>query len=252
MRYGTLQRSGDGAPGWASRHKVGDSVVRVGAGTAEPVRQGAAGRGRAWQGAVGSGSDRKRQWRMAATGSGAGLDDPDELFDLIDRDDHVIGTVRRGDAHRDRALVHRSVQVLVFNSAGQLLLQRRSRTKDLFPGYYCASASGHVARGDAYAATAEREVAEELGADLRLTYFGKTLVASAYETEMTALFLARGDGPFRFHPIETDGGEFLRLEEVDRARASGALPMTPALLAALDALHDATRTQTLDSLLATL
>src|SRR5215472_10012917 len=115
-------------------------------------------------------------------------DDPDELFDLIDATDHVIGQVRRAEAHRNPALLHRSVQVLVFDASNRLLLQRRSATKDLFPGYFCASASGHVASGDDYAATAAREVTEELGIHPRLTYLAKAIVRSEYETELTALF----------------------------------------------------------------
>src|SRR6185312_17340618 len=89
------------------------------------------------------------------------LDDPDELFDLVDEGDRVVGQVRRGEAHRNPAFIHRSVQILVLASDGRLLLQRRSAKKDLFPGYYCASASGHVASGDDYLTTAERELAEE-------------------------------------------------------------------------------------------
>lgn len=189
---------------------------------------------------------------VKAEQAGHSADDPDEMFDLIDHDDRVIGTVRRGDAHRDPHLLHRSVQVLVFDSGGRLLLQRRSQCKDLFPGYFCASASGHVASGDEYEPTAEREVAEELGAHLRLTYLGKSLVYSDYETEMTGLFVARGNGPFHFHPLETDGGMFLPLAEVLQARTDQSLPMTPALRVALDALDTVIRAHSLDSLLAAL
>lgn len=179
-------------------------------------------------------------------------DNPDELFDLVDADDRVIGRVRRGDAHRDPRLLHRSVQVLVFHTDGRLLLQRRSHTKDLFPGYYCASASGHVIAGDDYATTAAREIAEELGVSPDLTYIGKTVVPSAYETEITALFIARCDGPFAFDVRETDGGTFYTLERIRAERGSGDLAMTPALLAALDALDALAQANRLDSLLATL
>ncbi len=164
--------------------------------------------------------------------SGAPADNPDELFDLVDMSDQVIGTVRRGNAHRDPALIHRSVQVLVLDGAGRMLLQLRSARKDLFPGYYCASASGHVMAGETYDATASREIVEELGVAPPLRGFGVTLVRSAYETEMTALYVARHDGPFQFHPTETDGGRFFTLEELRATREW--LPMTPALLAALD------------------
>ncbi|MGH2516292.1 MAG: NUDIX hydrolase [Ktedonobacterales bacterium] len=179
-------------------------------------------------------------------------DDPTEVFDLIDARDCVIGRVLRGEAHRNPALLHRSVQVLVFGTDGRLLLQRRSATKDLFPGYYCASASGHVAAGESYDSTAKREVHEELGVTLRLTYLGKRLVTSQTETEMTALYGGRSDGPFAFHPTETAGGIFLSLHDVRTARAEASLPMTPALLCALDVLDELQPAGALDSLLASL
>jgi 16S rRNA (adenine1518-N6/adenine1519-N6)-dimethyltransferase len=161
-------------------------------------------------------------------------DDPDEVFDLVDLDDRVIGDVRRGDAHRDPSLIHRSVQVVVFTSDRRVLLQRRAATKDLFPGYLCASASGHVRAGDDYDQTAQRELIEELGVDPALVYLDKTLVRSEMETEITALFLARWDGPFTFSPTETDGGVFLALDSALALRSDPKARITPALHAALD------------------
>lgn len=163
-------------------------------------------------------------------------DDPDELFDLVDVQDRVIGQVRRGEAHRNPALVHRSVQILVFGSDGRLLLQRRSQAKDLFPGWYCASASGHVMSGEDYATTARREIAEELGVSPSLRYVGKALVRSQPETELTALFVARCDGPFAFSTAETAGGAFFTLGELRAHRRDGSLPLTPAAEVALDEL----------------
>ncbi|HLY31956.1 MAG TPA: NUDIX domain-containing protein, partial [Ktedonobacterales bacterium] len=107
-------------------------------------------------------------------------------------------------------------------------------TKDLFPGYYCASASGHVSSGDDYATTATREIVEELGVAPVLRCIGKTPVRSPLETEMTAVFVAQSDGPFQFNPVETQGGIFLSLLDLLAKRADGTLPMTPAFLAALD------------------
>ncbi len=161
-------------------------------------------------------------------------DNPDELFDLVDEQDNVIGQVRRGDAHANPALLHRSVQTLVFDGAGRVLLQLRSARKDLFPHYYCASASGHVLAGEDYESTAARELHEELGVSVPLIYVGKALARSEFESEMTALFLARCDGPFQFDPVETDGGEFFPWGDALAARDH--LPMTPSLLIALEQL----------------
>lgn len=179
-------------------------------------------------------------------------DDPDELFDRVDAADHVIGRVRRGEAHRNPELIHRSVQILVFASDGRVLLQRRSAAKDLFPGFYCASASGHVASGEDYTATARRELREELGIAPALAYLGKETVLSAEETEITALFAARSDGPFTFHPTETAGGQLFTLDALRAARQRDTLPLTPAARAALAALDRIDRSGMLSGLLAML
>lgn len=189
---------------------------------------------------------------MQSERSSISSDNPDEIFDLIDADDRVVGRVRRGDAHRNPSLLHRSVQVLLFRSDAQLLLQHRSESKDLFPGYYSASASGHVDSGEDYATAASREMREELGVSLPLTYLGKRLVRSNMETEMTALFIARSDGPFHFHPTETQGGQFFSMEQVRADQATGTLPMTPALLAALAEIEELTQASPLATLLTAL
>jgi isopentenyldiphosphate isomerase len=161
-------------------------------------------------------------------------DDPNEVFDLVDLDDRVIGRVRRGDAHRDPCLVHRSVQIVIFTSDERILLQRRAATKDLFPGHLCASASGHVMGSDGYEETAHRELIEELGVDPAILYLDKALVRSEMETEFTALFLARCDGPFAFSPTETAGGVFLAMDDALALRSDLEARITPALLVALD------------------
>jgi isopentenyl-diphosphate Delta-isomerase len=172
--------------------------------------------------------------RTTAGSDDASTDDPDEVFDLVDAGDRVVGRVRRGDAHGDSALIHRSVQILVFASDGRLLLQRRSASKDLFPSYYCASASGHVASGEDYLTTARREIVEELGISPELTFASKMLVHSPLETEMTAIYLAQSDGPYHFHPTETAGGMLGSWDEIWRGRQVGSLLVTSALTAALE------------------
>lgn len=179
-------------------------------------------------------------------------DDPDELFDLVDLDDQVIGRVRRGDAHRDPRLIHRSVQIMIFTSDERILLQRRAATKDLFPGYLCASASGHVMAGDGYAETARRELIEELGVHPAILYLSKTLVRSEMETEITALFLARCDGPFSFSPTETEGGVFLALDDALALRSDPEARITPALHVALDEIARSAKDERLRMALETL
>ena len=81
-------------------------------------------------------------------------------------EDRVIRQERRSVVHA-QGLLHRAVHIFVFNSRGQLLVQRRSASKDEFPLTYTSSASGHVGAGETYDACAPRELTEEIGLDRR-------------------------------------------------------------------------------------
>ena len=87
---------------------------------------------------------------------------PEEIFDVVDSTDQVIGKAPRSQVHSIH-LLHRAVHVLLFDSSGALVVQKRSATKDTYPGCYDSSASGHLNAGEDYDAAAARETQEELG-----------------------------------------------------------------------------------------
>lgn len=86
----------------------------------------------------------------------------DELFDVVDDDDRVIGQAPRAQVHA-RGLKHRAVHVFALDKAGNVLLQKRSHLKDTCPGLWDSSAAGHLDVGESYEAAVVRELAEELG-----------------------------------------------------------------------------------------
>ena len=90
------------------------------------------------------------------------MSDQMEMYDVVDSLDRVIGTATRREIHQ-KGLLHRSVHILVFNSKGELYLQKRSLNKDENPGYWDTSAAGHVNAGEDYMTSAHRELEEELG-----------------------------------------------------------------------------------------
>lgn len=116
-------------------------------------------------------------------------DPQNERFDIVDENDTVIGQALRHNVHRNKSLVHRSITVLVFIN-GKLLLQKRSQTKDTYPGFWTSSCSGHVLSGDSYEETAKRELTEELGIKLKysLTFLGKDIIRYPRETEMMTTY----------------------------------------------------------------
>jgi isopentenyl-diphosphate delta-isomerase len=87
----------------------------------------------------------------------------DEIFVVYDKSTQKkIGEKRRGDVHRDGDL-HCSVSILLFNNQGQLLMQRRSSTKDICPGMWDISCAEHLKPGETYLDAARRGLSEELG-----------------------------------------------------------------------------------------
>ena len=90
-----------------------------------------------------------------------------EQFPVVDEKDEVRGHAARSEVHGNN-LRHRAVHILIFNRAGELYLQRRSRWKDRHPLKWDSSAAGHVVAGESYDETARRELKEELGLDVPL------------------------------------------------------------------------------------
>ena len=80
-----------------------------------------------------------------------------EIFDVVNGRDEVIGRQLRSEVHR-LGLKHRATHVLVFNSRSEVFLQKRSMKKDRQPGVWDSSVSGHVDSGEDYDACAVREL----------------------------------------------------------------------------------------------
>ena len=86
----------------------------------------------------------------------------DEIVQIVDRQNRETGRAPRQEM-RARGLPHRAAYILVFNRRGELFVQKRTPTKDIYPGYYDVAAGGVVLAGESYAEAAARELEEELG-----------------------------------------------------------------------------------------
>jgi len=142
---------------------------------------------------------------------------PPEIFDVVNDCDEVIGRARRDEVHR-RGLMHRATHVLVFNSRGQLFLQKRSLKKDRQPGLWDSSASGHVDSGEDYDACAVRELREELGLELSARLERLFKLAASPETDQEHLWVYRcqAEGPFELNAEEIERGGWFTAEELTK------------------------------------
>lgn len=137
-----------------------------------------------------------------------------ELFDVVDENDQVLRSATRGEVHGND-LHHRSVHVLIFNAAGELLLQRRSAWKDREPLKWDSSAAGHLDAGEDYARAADRETEEELGIRVNLERIGKISASPLTGYEFVEVFTGRHEGPFVMPPAEVETSDFFPTSVID-------------------------------------
>lgn len=145
----------------------------------------------------------------------------DELFDVVDERDRVIGQAARREVHA-RGLRHRAVHVFVVNRAGEVFLHQRSLTKDTFPGLWNSSCAGHVGAGDDYDETVLRELEEELGCGVGAPRLQKTperlfKIEARPETgeEFVWVYRAEAEGPFALNPAEIQRGAWFARAAID-------------------------------------
>lgn len=90
-------------------------------------------------------------------------DNPEELVPMVDEDGNIIRSITRGEAHSGSRLLHPVVHLHLFNSKGELYLQKRPMWKDIQPGKWDTAVGGHVDFGEGVFQALQREVREEIG-----------------------------------------------------------------------------------------
>ena len=122
-------------------------------------------------------------------------DNSEEVFPVVDSAGKVVGRATRGECHGGSMLLHPVVHLHVFNSRGELYLQKRPLWKDIQPGRWDTAVGGHVDYGETIAEALRREVREELG-------------ITEFTPEAVAVY-----GPVR-PSGELDGGRFWSPQEI--------------------------------------
>jgi isopentenyldiphosphate isomerase len=153
-----------------------------------------------------------------------------ELLDVVDENDVVVAVKSRGEIHAS-GLMHRAVHILLFNSRGELFLQKRSMSKDEQPGKWDSSAAGHVDSGEQYLACAEREIAEELGIVVEgpLQALFKLPATPRTGNEHCMVYRYCHDGPMQLDSDEIDDGAWIDAAAMDRRVADDDPELTDAI-----------------------
>lgn len=151
---------------------------------------------------------------------------------LVDEADNETGFLSKADCHDGDGVLHRAFSLFLFNDRGQLLLQRRSDTKRLWPGYWSNSICSHPRRGETMAVATRRRLRDELNIEAELEFVYKFVYqadfgAAGAENELCHVYLGRA--PAEIHPNEheIEAVRFVSSAELEREIVERPDSLTP-------------------------
>ncbi len=142
----------------------------------------------------------------------------DEILDVVDGHDQVIGTVNRKDYNQflqDDSGFIRAAELFIINSQGQLWVPVRTAHKTIAPNGYDYSAAGHIESGEDYLETIVRETREEINLDIKpndIEFVAK--LKSLSIKYIRCIYLLRTDKTPEYNPDDFASAEWLTPAEL--------------------------------------
>lgn len=152
---------------------------------------------------------------------------------LVNSDDEAVGTMSKWDCHQDDGILHRAFSVFLFNSKGEVLLQKRSEQKFLWPMYWSNACCSHPRDGESADEAAVRRLKQELGADCELTYLYKFEYQARFkdvgsENELCWVWVGFVEAEdIQANPNEIAEWRFFSKDELDHELATNPDAYTP-------------------------
>lgn len=144
------------------------------------------------------------------------LDEKLELLEVYDKSGKKIGVASRKATH-SLHLIDKVAHVFVFNSKGELFLQKRTMTKDVYPGFYAPSASGHFALNDSPQQAGLRELEEEIGIKAeKVTPIGSFKCFTPIMNEFVYVFMYVTSDEIKINQEEVSEAKFYSLKELKK------------------------------------
>jgi len=145
----------------------------------------------------------------------------DEKLIVVDDQDNILDYKTKAECHRGNGILHRAFSLFIFNSSGELLLQKRSDQKLLWPHFWSNSCCSHPRKGESYEEAIYRRLKEELGIYTPLHYMYKFVYQVAYkdigsEYELCSVYIGKSDENVVINQNEIAEWKFIQAETLDK------------------------------------
>lgn len=158
---------------------------------------------------------------------------PEELLILVNEHDQILGYDSKETCHVGEGKLHRAFSLFLFNDRGQLLLQKRSAQKALWPLFWSNSVCSHPRQGEGYEEAILRRVKEELGFETSLQYLFKFPYQAAFksvgsENELCSVYIGKINGQtIQADPDEIAEWKYIDIEELNNDLVHHSEQYTP-------------------------
>jgi isopentenyl-diphosphate delta-isomerase len=153
---------------------------------------------------------------------------------LVNKNDEVIGFESKEKCHHPKGILHRAFSVFIFNEKKELLIQKRSRLKRLWPLYWSNTCCSHPNKNESYRKAGERRLKEELGLTCNLKYLYKFRYMANYknigsENEICAVLIGKINNNTRItiNPVEVSEFKWIPMKELIRSMIKNPYIYTP-------------------------
>ncbi len=157
-----------------------------------------------------------------------------EQLVLVDTDDRGTGFLSKAECHDGAGLLHRAFSVFLFNTDGELLLQQRSASKRLWPGFWSNSCCSHPRRGESMPLATRRRLKDELNIEAELEFVYKFSYRAEFgdlgsEHELCHVFLGKLDTPVTANELEIAALRYLSADALTKELRQAPQRYTPWL-----------------------
>ena len=157
--------------------------------------------------------------------------DSEELI-LVDERDNELGFLSKQQCHDGDGILHRAFSLFVFNAMGELLLQKRSGDKRLWPLFWSNSCCSHPRKGESMEVAIRRRLQEELDihADLEFVYkfsYRAQFGEHGSENELCSVYLGRTDQTYSANANEIAEARFVSIDVLSNELQTNPEEFTP-------------------------